>query len=57
LEEATAIAAFETCRDAHHAPNAAYFEAQLPAARVLVGSGIGWGAELYNRRPNFGDPM
>jgi hypothetical protein len=30
-------AAFETCRDAHHAPNAAYYEAQLPASRALVG--------------------
>jgi hypothetical protein len=30
------IAAFETCRDAHHAPNAAYYEAQLPAAQALV---------------------
>jgi hypothetical protein len=29
-------AAFETCRDAHHAPNAAYYEAQLPATRALV---------------------
>jgi hypothetical protein len=28
--------AFETCRDANHAPNAAYYEAQLPAARALV---------------------
>jgi tetratricopeptide (TPR) repeat protein len=28
--------AFETCRDAHHSPNAAYYEAQLPAARALV---------------------
>jgi hypothetical protein len=29
-------AAFETFRDAHHAPNAAFYEAQLPAARALV---------------------
>jgi hypothetical protein len=29
-------AAFETCRDAHHASCAAYYEAQLPAARALV---------------------
>ena len=29
-------AAFETCRDAHHAPNASYYEAQLPAAQALV---------------------
>jgi tetratricopeptide (TPR) repeat protein len=29
-------AAFETCRDAHHAPKAAYYEAQLPASRALV---------------------
>ncbi len=29
-------AAFETLRDAHHAPNAAYYEAQLPSARALV---------------------
>jgi hypothetical protein len=29
-------AAFETCRNAHHGPNAAYYEAQLPAARALV---------------------
>jgi hypothetical protein len=29
-------AAFEACRDAHHAPNAAYYEAQLPASRALV---------------------
>ena len=29
-------AAFETCRDAHHAPAAAYFEAQLATARALV---------------------
>jgi hypothetical protein len=29
-------AAFETCRDAHHAPNAAYYEAQLPAVEALV---------------------
>jgi hypothetical protein len=28
-------AAFETYRG-HHAPNAAYYEAQLPAARALV---------------------
>jgi tetratricopeptide (TPR) repeat protein len=29
-------AAFETCRAAHHEPNAAYYEAQLPPARALV---------------------
>jgi hypothetical protein len=29
-------AAFETCRDAHDAPDAAYYEAELPAARALV---------------------
>jgi hypothetical protein len=29
-------AAFETFRDAHHAPNAAQLEAQLPSARALV---------------------
>ena len=29
-------AAFETCRDAHHAPYAAFYEAQLPASRTLV---------------------
>ena len=29
-------AAFETCRDEHHAPNAAYYERQLPASRALV---------------------
>src|SRR5580658_2021803 len=29
-------AAFETFRDAHHAPNAAYYEAELPAVRALV---------------------
>jgi hypothetical protein len=29
-------AAFETCRDAHHAWGAAYYEAQLPAAQALV---------------------
>jgi tetratricopeptide (TPR) repeat protein len=29
-------AAFETCRDAHHAPSAAYYETQLPTARALV---------------------
>jgi hypothetical protein len=29
-------AAFETCRDAHHVTNAAYHEAQLPAAQALV---------------------
>jgi dTDP-4-amino-4,6-dideoxygalactose transaminase len=29
-------AAFETCRDAHHAPRAAYYQAQLPASRALV---------------------
>jgi hypothetical protein len=28
--------AFETSRDAHHAPNATFYEAQLPAARALV---------------------
>jgi tetratricopeptide (TPR) repeat protein len=28
--------AFETSRDAHHVPNATYYEAQLPAARALV---------------------
>jgi hypothetical protein len=28
-------AAFEAFRDAHH-PNAAYYEAQLPAAQALV---------------------
>jgi hypothetical protein len=30
------IAAFETFRDAHHAPAADYYEAQLPASRALV---------------------
>jgi hypothetical protein len=29
-------AAFETFRDAHHVPNGAYYEGQLPAARALV---------------------
>jgi hypothetical protein len=29
-------AAFEACRDARHAPNAAFYEAQLPAAQTLV---------------------
>jgi hypothetical protein len=29
-------AAFETSRDAPHAPYAAYYEAQLPAARAVV---------------------
>jgi tetratricopeptide (TPR) repeat protein len=28
--------AFETCRDAHDAANAAFYEAQLPAARALI---------------------
>jgi tetratricopeptide (TPR) repeat protein len=28
--------AFETCGEAQHAPDAAYFEAQLPAAQALV---------------------
>ncbi|MGC2075472.1 MAG: hypothetical protein WA728_05450 [Xanthobacteraceae bacterium] len=28
--------AFEACRDEHHAPFAAYYEAQLPASRTLV---------------------
>jgi len=28
--------AFETFRDAHHALEAAYYEAQLPAGRALV---------------------
>jgi tetratricopeptide (TPR) repeat protein len=28
--------AFETCRDAHDALNAAFYEAQLPAARALI---------------------
>jgi hypothetical protein len=29
-------AAFETYRDAHHAPDAAHYEAHLPASRALV---------------------
>jgi hypothetical protein len=29
-------AAFETCREAHHAPKAAYYEAQVPASQALV---------------------
>jgi tetratricopeptide (TPR) repeat protein len=29
-------AAFQSCSEAHHEPNAAYFDAQLPAARALV---------------------
>jgi hypothetical protein len=28
--------AFETMRDGGHAPSAAYYESQLPAARALV---------------------
>jgi hypothetical protein len=28
--------AFEACRDAHLAPDASYYDAQLPAARALV---------------------